>query len=148
MSRRPIPALLAAVALAALLACKGEPTGDELIAAKADQTLRQLLAGMNAKNLPVMQKLLVITSTTGGRPRPLTDAEMRSVVFPHPPYSYAGPGAPGYMTVKDGQGTRHAVHMVVLDEALKVVARREKLAEASDVRVITFLEAPAPAKKK
>jgi len=90
--------------LSALLlgACKSEMTDDELIAAKADQTLRQLLAGMNAKNRPVMQKLIVLTSTTGGKPRTPTAAEMETVAYPNPPYTYAGPGGPGYMTVKDG----------------------------------------------
>ena len=131
-----------------LVACKAELTDDELIAAKADQTLRQLLAGMNAKNRPVMQKLLVLTSTTGGKPRAPTPAEMEQVAYPNPPYAYAGPGAPGYMTVKDGAGTRHRIHLVVVDGELRVVARRETMsAGGAGITMLTFLE-PVPAKKK
>ena len=136
--------------LSALLlgACKSEMTDDELIAAKADQTLRQLLAGMNAKNRPVMQKLIVLTSTTGGKPRTPTAAEMETVAYPNPPYTYAGPGGPGYMTVKDGAGTRHWLHLIVLDGELKVVARRETLnAGGASLRMLTFLQ-PKPAGAK
>lgn len=130
-----------------LTACKAELTDDELIAAKADQTLRQLLAGMNAKNRPVMQKLLVVTSTTGGTPRAPTAAEMASVAYPNPPYAYAGPGAPGYMTVKDGAGIRHRIHLVVVDGELRVVARRERMsAGGTTLEMLTFLE-PAPKKR-
>lgn len=133
--------VLSLVVLVGLLACKAELTDDELIAAKADQTLRQLLAGMNAKNRPVMQKLLVVTSTTGGKPRAPTAAEMEQVAYPNPPYAYAGPGDPGYLTVKDGSGTRHRIHLIVLDGELKVVARHETMrAGGASLRMLTFLQ--------
>ena len=127
------------------LACNAERTEKEIVAAKADQTLRQLIAGMNAKKLPVLQTLLVVTSTTGGPPRALRDAELKQVVFPNPPYLYAGPGGPGYMQVRDGQGQKHRVKLIVLGEKLKVVARRSTLAMTgssmpTSVQVVQFLE--------
>lgn len=131
--------------LVAGFACKAELTEDELVAAKADQTLRNLIAGLNAKKLPVLQRLLVVTSTTGGKPRALRDEELSQVVFPHPPYSYAGPGKPGTMLIKDGEGTRQSVRLIVLDDALKVVAARRSLGMGTNVQVISFLE-PAPPK--
>ena len=138
-----------------LAGCKSEPEGDELIAAKADQTLRQLMAGMNARKLPVLQALLVVTSTAGGAPRALRPDELSKVVFPKPPFAYAGPGKPGYLLVRDGDGAKHAVHLVVLGEQLKVVAKRTTLATlgagmplglpGADAEVVTFLEPAAQA---
>jgi len=141
------------LALVGLLAfgCKSEPEGDELVAAKADQTLRQLIAGMNARKLEVLQSLLVVTSTTGGAPRALRRDELERVIFPKPPFAYAGPGKPGYLLVRDGDGAKHAVHLVVLGEDLKVVAKRTGLSAAmgaglpvalpgAEAQVVTFLE--------
>ena len=150
----------AGLALTGLLVvgCKSKPEGDELVAAKADQTLRQLIAGMNARKLEVLQSLLVVTSTTGGPPRALRAEELDRVVFPKPPFAYAGPGKPGYLLMKDGDGSKHAVHLVVLGEELKVVAKRTGLSAAmgaglpvtlpgAEAQVVTFLE-PAEAGAK
>lgn len=137
--------LLLPILLFAVSACNSDLSDEELVAAKADQTLRNLIAGMNAKNLPVLQKLLVVTSTTGGKPRALRGVELKQVVFNHPPYTYAGPGKPGTMLIKDGQGGRHAVRMIVLDDALKVVAARRSLGGGAGVQVISLME-PAPPK--
>jgi hypothetical protein len=146
----------AGIALVGLLSigCKAELEGDELVAAKADQTLRQLMAGMNARKLEVLGSLLVLTSTTGGAPRALRPDELDKVVFPKPPFTYAGPGKPGYLQVRDGDGAKHQVHLVVLGGDLKVVAKRSPLGglgaglpmalPGADAQVVTFLE-PAEA---
>lgn len=131
----------ALVALLGVFGCEDDLSDDQIVAAKADQTLRQLVAGMNAQKPPVLAKLLVMTSTTGGPPRALRPAELDTLVFPKPPFAYAGPGKPGYMHVKDGEGRVHRIHLVVTGDALKVVARRTSMAGGGiGAQVTTFLE--------
>lgn len=120
--------------------CKAELSTEEVVAAKADQTLRNLIAGMNARKLEVLQSLIVMTSTTGGPPRPLRAAELNQIVFPKPPYMYAGPGAPGTMRVRDGAGTKHEVRLIEVGTGLKVVAARRPLTPGANVQVIRFLK--------
>ena len=93
--RRWSGALILALSLG-LGGCEDEMSDAQIVAARADQTLRQLIAGMNAQKPPVLKTLLVMTSTTGGAPRPLRDEEVKTLVFPEPPFAYAGPGAPGF----------------------------------------------------
>lgn len=154
-------ALAAATLLPAgclLAGCQEPLQGDALIAAKADLTMRQLIAGLNAQNRDVLARLVVVTSTTGGPPRPLSADELQRVVHPDPPFEYVGAGQPGTLLMRDGRGRRRAVRMVVLDQQVKVLAVRSTLARYTaqeegraegpkpgglDVEIVTLLE-PAP----
>ncbi len=120
--------------------CKAELSKEQVVAAKADQTLRNLMTGMNARELDVLQSVIVITSTTGGAPRKLRDQELKQVVFPKPPFAYAGPGTPGTMQLRDGGGTKHLVSLIEVGEGLKVLARRRPLAPGAKIEVISFLK--------
>ncbi len=132
-------------------ACKGDMTEQELIAAKADQTTRQLIAGLNAKNTTVLASLIVVTNASGGKPRKLEATEAEKLVYPQPPYEYVGSGEPGTMVVRDGRGQKRAVRLIVLDDQLKVLATREKystytaretgkpVGSAVDAEVVSFL---------
>ncbi len=91
--------------------------------------MRQLVAGLNAKNKDALGQLLVITSTTGGAPRRLRPNELPSVVFPDPPYEMLGAGAPGTMKLKDGKGRIRIVKLLVRGEQLRVLASRVPLSE-------------------
>lgn len=117
---------LVVLAALALAACKADMTEQELIAAKADQTTRQLIAGLNAKNTTVLSSLIVVTNAEGGAPRALAKDEADQLVYPNPPYEYVGSGKPGTMVVRDGRGQKRAVRLIVLDDALKVLASKEK----------------------
>lgn len=132
------------IASALLVGCKGELEGTELVAAKADRTTRQLIAGLNAGNRTVLAKLVVLTSTVGGEPRHLRPEEADRLVFPKPPFTYAGSGKPGYMLLRDGAGTKHRVHLVTVGDDLEVVGRREQLnTGAGNISVVSILE-PVP----
>lgn len=141
------------------LGCPAEaPKGDELIAAKADLTTRQLIAGMNANNPTVLAGLTVITSTTGGGPRALSSAELSRLMLPNPPFEQLGPGPPGLMLLRDGKQQKRALRLIVVQGELRALAERMPMSRyvareqgqapiavpGADPEVLTLLS-PAPA---
>ena len=125
---------------ASVIACEDPPIEDrERIAAEADLTTRQLIAGLNAKNRDVLSTLLVVTSTTGGPPRALTPNELASVLYPDGPFEYVGAGKPGSMLLRDGSGAKQSIKLVKVAEKMKVLATSEPLAGAAAVRVYKFM---------
>ena len=116
----------AALLLLVLFACTVPTTDEDRIAAKADLTTRQLIAGLNAKNTPVLAKLIVVTSTAGGKPRALTKTEQAQLVYPNSPFEYLGSGEPGTVLLRDGRGAKRAVRLIVVEDELKVLATKEK----------------------
>lgn len=154
----PAPKLWALLLVIPALGCPAEPpTGNELIAAKADLTTRQLVAGLNAKNATVLGTLTVLTSTSGSGPRPLTKSELDRLMLPDPPYEQLGPGPPGLMLLRDGKQRKRAVRLIVVGPDLKVLAQKVPLSQylsveqgqavagvpGADPEVISIL-APAP----
>lgn len=113
------------------VACKGDAKGgDPKIAALADLTTRQLIAGLNAKNTTVLAGLIVLTSTAGGAPRPLTPNEMQKLVYPNGPFEYDSAGQPGTIVLRDGAKTKRVVRLVRAGEGFKVLASSESLGAA------------------
>lgn len=121
--------------------CVEEPveTQGPPIAALADLTTRQLIAGLNAKNTAVLAGLIVVTSTAGGPPRPLTQAELPLLVYAEGPFEYEGAGKPGTMVLKDGKKEKRVLRLIRVGDQMKVLAVREAVAQGVDARVISFM---------
>lgn len=109
-------------------ACKVPEEEQDRVAAAADLTTRQLLAGLNARNAEVLADLVVVTSTAGGPPRPLSAHERTRLVYPEPPYEYLGAGRSGTMHLLDGKRTKRAVELIRSGARMKVLGHREPLA--------------------
>ncbi len=107
--------------------CKAEMTPKEVVAAKADQTVRQLIAGLNAQNRTVVGKLVVVTSSTGGAPRAPTSEELKRLAYPKPPFEFVGSGKPGTMIVRAGDKQKRILDLIVVKDELRVVARQVPL---------------------
>jgi hypothetical protein len=123
------------------IACEDPPVEDrERIAAEADLTTRQLIAGLNAKNREVLSTLLVVTSTTGGPPRALNASELASVLYPEGPFEYVGAGKPGSMLLRDGSSAKQSIRLVKVGEKMKVLATSSPLAGVQGVRIYQFMQ--------
>lgn len=146
------------------IACSGcgctEPSPKderERAAALADRTSRQLVAALNARSRDALQRLLVITSTSGGPPRPLRGDEVGRIVHPDPPFELLGAGRPGTMLFRDGAQAKRSARLIVRGDDAKILATSERLSaylarEAGGtqeppadpgVRVVSFLS-PEP----
>ena len=110
-----------------MFACADKDPKLEAINQAAHLTTRQLIAGLNAKNMGVLASVLVTTSTTGSGPRALTEDEMNLLVFPGPPYTYGSNGKPGYMLLKRGKDETLAVRLIPVGDTFKVLATRRPL---------------------
>jgi hypothetical protein len=119
---RPLGILFCASFILASACSSPKLEEKERIASLADLTLRQLIAGLNAKNNKVLAKLCVVTSTTGGAPRPLRDDEVATLVYPDPPFEYQGAGKPGTMVLRDGHQQKRIVRLVEVGKEMKVLA--------------------------
>lgn len=111
-------------ALGGLIAgCKADMTPKEVVAAKADQTVRQLIAGLNAQNRAVVGKLVVVTSSTGGAPRAPTADELQRLAYPKPPFEFVGAGKPGTMILRAGDKQKRILDLIVVKDELRVLGR-------------------------
>jgi hypothetical protein len=131
--------------------CEDKPAEAPPIAALADLTTRQLIAGLNAKSSKVLAGLIVLTSTTGGPPRPLREAELPLLVYPKGPFEYEGAGKPGLMVLRDGKKEKRAIRLIRVGDAMKVLAVNESFSSyaaresgaapaiAVDARVVSFV---------
>ena len=113
----------------ALAGCKGEMTEKDLVAAKADQTTRQLIAGLNAQNKTVIGKLVVVTAAEGGTPRAPTAEELDRLAYPKPPFEFVGAGKPGTMLVRAGDQEKRVLDLIVVKDELRVLARKSPLSQ-------------------
>ena len=116
-------------ALAVFIAgCHDEkPEGQALVAAQANQTTRQLIAGLNAKNPSVLRSLIVMTSTAGVIRAP-TAQEIETLVSPETPLKQLGAGEPGTMRIEDGDGKSLTLRLIKHGDGIKVLGSSEPLA--------------------
>jgi hypothetical protein len=111
------------------VACKeGAKPVDADAAARADQTTRQLIAGLNAKNATVLAGLIVLTSTAGGTPRPLRSDELGRLAYPDGPFDYQGAGKPGTMVLTDGKKMKRVIRLIRVGADFKVLGSSEPYA--------------------
>ncbi|MBK8011182.1 MAG: hypothetical protein IPK13_07515 [Deltaproteobacteria bacterium] len=122
-------ALAVAVASVASISsgCSEPLEGQARIAAQADQTTRQLVAGLNARNASVLRSLIVLTSTAGVIRAPSTQ-EIATLMSPELPVKVLGAGEPGTMRIQDGQGKTQTLRLIEHGGDLKVLASSEPLA--------------------
>lgn len=129
------------VLLGSAAGCKegAKPTAAETTAALGDLATRQLIAGLNAKNATVLANLIVLTSTTGGPPRPLRAEEMERLVYPAGPFEYQGVGQPGTIVLTDGAKMKRVVRLIRSGEGFKALARSEPASPMTpNVRVLNI----------